>query len=151
MASRNEDDWDSDDGSIDEVQTSSSTSVLLGVPDGAIEEPGDLKDPLVSKIGGLPVSQIIVFHPHVLIMYQAFVKGILPPIESSICKHCSKQMELAIQMWCPRENSPMDRALYVWSCSRAGCQRKYGRYVLSYFTKFNVESSERKVFVHSAA
>jgi len=35
-------------------------------------------------------------------------------------------MELLVQMWCPFENSPMDRALYVWGCARSGCQAKAG-------------------------
>ncbi|KAF9522690.1 programmed cell death protein 2 [Crepidotus variabilis] len=35
-------------------------------------------------------------------------------------------MELLVQMWCPFEDSPMDRALYVWGCARSGCQRKDG-------------------------
>jgi pre-rRNA-processing protein TSR4 len=29
-------------------------------------------------------------------------------------------------MWCPFENSPMDRALYVWGCANPGCQRQDG-------------------------
>jgi len=35
-------------------------------------------------------------------------------------------MELLVQMWCPFENSPMDRALYIWGCARIGCQGKNG-------------------------
>ncbi|KAJ2919519.1 hypothetical protein MD484_g913, partial [Candolleomyces efflorescens] len=31
-------------------------------------------------------------------------------------------MELLVQMWCPFDDSPMDRALYLWGCGRAGCQ-----------------------------
>lgn len=38
-------------------------------------------------------------------------------------------MELLVQLWCPFEDSPMDRALYLWGCSRTGCQGKEGRYV----------------------
>lgn len=56
MASKREEEWDSDEESEDGLRTISTTSVLLGVPDGTIEEPEDLKDPLVSKIGGPPVS-----------------------------------------------------------------------------------------------
>lgn len=36
-------------------------------------------------------------------------------------------MELVIQVWCPLENSPNDRALYVWACSRGVCQGLAGR------------------------
>jgi len=35
-------------------------------------------------------------------------------------------MELLVQMWCPFENSPMDRALYVWGCAVPECQSKDG-------------------------
>ena len=56
MASQREEEWDSDEEYDDELQSTTTTSVLLGVPDGPIEEVGDLQDPLVSKIGGLPVS-----------------------------------------------------------------------------------------------
>jgi pre-rRNA-processing protein TSR4 len=42
---------DSDDEGPTEIQT----SVLLGLPDGAITNPLDLADPAVSRMGGLPV------------------------------------------------------------------------------------------------
>jgi hypothetical protein len=46
---RDEDDWsDSDDEALSDLET----SVLLGVPDGPIEEPKDLRDAAVSRIGG---------------------------------------------------------------------------------------------------
>lgn len=35
-------------------------------------------------------------------------------------------MELLVQMWCPFQDSPMDRALYIWGCSNADCQGKQG-------------------------
>jgi len=89
----------------------SSFSVLLGVPDGNIDDVTDLSDPVVSRIGGLP----------------AFVKGLVPPITDSYCRVCSNPMELLVQLWCPLENSPMDRSLYIWGCPRAGCQRKPSR------------------------
>jgi len=31
-----------------------------------------------------------------------------------------------VQLWAPFENSPYDRAVYVWGCARSGCQRKGG-------------------------
>jgi pre-rRNA-processing protein TSR4 len=55
MNPHDDSDWDSDEGSEHEDQTS-LTAVLLGVPDGAIDEESDLNDPMVSKIGGPPVS-----------------------------------------------------------------------------------------------
>ncbi|KAF8998586.1 programmed cell death protein 2 [Cyathus striatus] len=102
-----DDDWsDSDDELLSEVET----SVLLGVPDGPIESSDDLYDAAVSRIGGLP----------------AFLPKREPTVSDSHCKVCQNPMELLVQMWCPFEDSPMDRALYIWGCTRIGCQRKDG-------------------------
>ncbi|KAJ7460580.1 programmed cell death protein 2 [Mycena latifolia] len=102
-----DDDWsDSDEEAVSEVET----SVLLGTPDGAITATADLADAAVSRIGG---------HP-------AFLPSNEPPFSSSCCKTCSRPMELLVQMWCPFENSPMDRALYVWGCAVPDCQTKDG-------------------------
>lgn len=55
-----DDDWsDSDDEVLAEVET----SVLLGVPDGSVQDMADITDAAVSRIGGFPVR----FIPH---MYQ---------------------------------------------------------------------------------
>ncbi|PIL25052.1 hypothetical protein GSI_12941 [Ganoderma sinense ZZ0214-1] len=35
-------------------------------------------------------------------------------------------MELLVQIWCPLEASPNDRALFVWGCANGICQRKEG-------------------------
>lgn len=35
-------------------------------------------------------------------------------------------MELLVQMWCPLERSPYDRAIYIWGCAKGGCQRQEG-------------------------
>ncbi|KAJ6504843.1 programmed cell death protein 2 [Mycena vitilis] len=102
-----EEDWsDSDEEVVAEVET----SVLLGTPDGTITAATDLADAAVSRIGG---------HP-------AFLPANEPPFSSSCCETCSKPMELLVQMWCPFENSPMDRALYVWGCAVPSCQNKDG-------------------------
>ncbi|KAI0272649.1 programmed cell death protein 2 [Gloeopeniophorella convolvens] len=99
-------DWsDSDDDNVSEVET----SVLLGVPDGAIESSPDLKDAAVSRIGGHPA----------LLSHKV-------PYDSSHCRHCKSPMELLVQMWAPFEDSPYDRALYLWGCAKTGCQRKDG-------------------------
>jgi len=98
-----QDEWsDSDQEELSDLET----SVLLGVPDGSIDVETDLLDAAVSRIGGLP----------------AFLPSPEPPFDSSHCKTCSNPMELLVQMWCPFENSPMDRALYIWGCARIGCQ-----------------------------
>ncbi|PFH45911.1 hypothetical protein AMATHDRAFT_88609 [Amanita thiersii Skay4041] len=96
--------------SDDDFPSNEETSVLLGVPDGFIDALTDINDAAVSRIGG---------HP-------AFLPSREPSFSSSHCRICSSPMELLVQMWCPFENSPMDRVLYIWGCSRVGCQRKEG-------------------------
>ncbi|KAJ6485929.1 programmed cell death protein 2 [Mycena sanguinolenta] len=128
-----DDDWsDSDEEVVSEVET----SVLLGTPDGAITVAADLADAAVSRIGG---------HP-------AFLPSNEPPFSSSQCKVCSRPMELLVQMWCPFENSPMDRALYVWGCAVKECQSKEGcirawrglRYNDEYAAKLAKKSAKQK-------
>ncbi|KAF8196690.1 programmed cell death protein 2 [Mycena galopus ATCC 62051] len=129
-----EDGWsDSDEELVSEVET----SVLLGTPDGAITAAVDLADVAVSRIGG---------HP-------AFLPSNEPPFSSSQCKTCSRPMELLVQMWCPFENSPMDRALYVWGCAVSECQAKEGcvrawrglRYNDAYAAKLEKKLAKQKV------
>lgn len=96
---------DSDEDDLPQVET----SVLLGIPDGAIESPSDLKDAAVSRIGGLPA----------LLLPRA-------PFDSSHCLHCKNPMELLVQLWAPLQDSPYDRAVYVWGCAKSGCQRMSG-------------------------
>lgn len=106
MAPKDDDEWsDSDDDVLSEMET----SVLLGVPDGVIDGV-DINDAAVSRIGG---------HP-------AFIPSQEPSLSSASCKSCSKTMELLVQMWCPVENSPHDRVLYVWGCAQGSCQKKDG-------------------------
>ncbi|KAL5531588.1 hypothetical protein ACEPAG_4465 [Sanghuangporus baumii] len=108
IPTKHEDDWsDSDE---EDERSDVETSVLLGIPDGEIEKQEDLDDAAVSRMGG---------HP-------AFLTTAEPSIASSQCRHCSFPMELLVQLWCPFENSPMDRALYVFGCSRGECQHKPG-------------------------
>ncbi|KAF7430584.1 hypothetical protein PC9H_006292 [Pleurotus ostreatus] len=128
-----EEDWsDSDEDDRSEVET----PVLLGVPDGPIDNAADTADAAVSRIGG---------HP-------AFLPAREPAFESSHCKVCDQPMELLVQMWCPFENSPMDRALYVWGCARAKCQSKDGsvrawrglRYNEKYATKLKEKLARKE-------
>ncbi|KAI6044214.1 programmed cell death protein 2 [Pisolithus marmoratus] len=110
MPTRAEDeDWSDSD---DEAISGAETDVLLGVPDGRVESENDLRDAAVSRIGGLPV--------------RALLPSREPPFPSSQCDNCSNPTELLVQIWCPFENSPMDRALYIWGCARASCQRQPG-------------------------
>ncbi|KAF5355302.1 hypothetical protein D9758_005987 [Tetrapyrgos nigripes] len=128
-----QDDWsDSDDDAVSEMET----SVLLGIPDGVIEATSDLDDAAVSRIGGYP----------------AFLPSKEPPFPSSQCKVCSDPMELLVQLWCPFEDSPMDRALYIWGCSNSTCQRKDGsvrawrglRYNEKYAAKLEVKLAKKR-------
>jgi pre-rRNA-processing protein TSR4 len=54
MASSTRQDWS--DEEEEDVRT--ETSVFLGIPDGPVESASDLKDAVVSRIGGLPVRFI---------------------------------------------------------------------------------------------
>jgi pre-rRNA-processing protein TSR4 len=59
---RDDDNWsDSDD---EDRPLGVETDVLLGIPDGKIENEDDLIDAAVSRIGGLPVRAIIVYCSH---------------------------------------------------------------------------------------
>ncbi|KAK0453334.1 programmed cell death protein 2 [Armillaria borealis] len=133
-----EDDWsDSDDDVLDEIET----SVTLGVPDGQITSQTDLSDAVVSRLGGLP----------------AFLASREPSYSSSQCKVCSNPMELLAQMWCPFEDSPMDRALYIWGCARAQCQKQEGsirawralRYNAEYAAKLEKKREKEKAQVEA--
>jgi pre-rRNA-processing protein TSR4 len=129
-----DEDWsDSDEEVVSEVET----SVLLGTPDGAITVSADLADAAVSRIGGHPVRSTSPMYCCVefdafMTCPKAFLPSDEPPFYSSCCKTCSRPMELLVQMWCPFENSPMDRALYVWGCAVSDCQKKEGRYVAQF-------------------
>lgn len=100
-------DWSDED---EEIEFDSETYVQLGIPDGPITTQSDILDPGVSRIGG---------HP-------AFLASLQPLFNSSCCKNCSNPMQLLVQMWCPLEDNPHDRALYVWGCAQPECQRKEG-------------------------
>ena len=108
--SEDDSDWSDSDSDL-ETGGEVETNVLLGVPDGAVATSStDLADVAVSRLGG---------HP-------AFLSSNEPPFESARCRACESTMELLVQMWCPFEDSPMDRALYVWGCARKECQGKAG-------------------------
>jgi hypothetical protein len=51
MSYDEESDWSDSEEGNDQLQT----SVLLGLPDGEIVDPKDLRDPNVSRLGGKPV------------------------------------------------------------------------------------------------
>lgn len=48
-------------------------------------------------------------------------------------------MELLLQVWCPLEDSPHDRALYIWGCSRGACQKTAGSVRAFRALRFNEE------------
>lgn len=136
MSSSARQDWsdEDEDGDVARIET----SVHLGIPDGPVDSASDLKDAAVSRIGGQPVRLIpactctfillSIYTPH----SQALLSHEVP-FDSSLCHHCKNPMELLVQLWAPFEDSPYDRAVYVWGCARSGCQRKNGRYVVILF------------------
>ncbi|KAJ3563791.1 hypothetical protein NP233_g8705 [Leucocoprinus birnbaumii] len=120
------DDWSDSDDDDDLPGGGVETSVLLGVPDGPIDDVSDISDAAVSRIGGHPVRRLLLYLSIIIISTKAFLPSREPSFDSSQCKVCSSPMQLLLQIWCPFEDSPMDRALYVWACSRAACQKKDG-------------------------
>ncbi|KAG8731133.1 hypothetical protein FRC11_005009, partial [Ceratobasidium sp. 423] len=93
MSYEDESDWsDSEDG------LQQQTSVLLGIPDGEIKDPKDLRDPNVSRLGGKPVRPSTV------------VQSVMYPGRRFLLRYAG----------------PMDRVLYVFGCANSGCQRRPG-------------------------
>ncbi|KAI0675435.1 programmed cell death protein 2 [Trametes maxima] len=119
-----DDTWSDSD---DELDADVETNVDLGVPDGPVDEPTTLLDPSVSRIGGHPT---FLSAPH-------------PPVAHATCSNCSQPMELLIQIWCPLEESPNDRALYVWACANGSCQRKDGSVRAWRELRFNAKYAEK--------
>ncbi|EJT96578.1 hypothetical protein DACRYDRAFT_120009 [Dacryopinax primogenitus] len=112
IAMSSDEDWsDSDSEAENEQRGEVPTSVLLGVPDGPLNSAYDDADPTVSRAGG---------HPPFLGLSH------YPSPEVTLCKQCNNPMNMLVSVFCPFEGSSNDRVLYVWACSRAGCQRKSG-------------------------
>ena len=146
------DGWSDSDSGNESALTDVETTVELGIPNGEITSTEDLEDPMVSRIGGVPVRLHFLFAlkysvlnflflihapkstmPVLLLTpccaHQSFLSKSPPPLDSAHCKICASPAELLVQLWCPLQDSPYDRVLYVWGCSRRGCQRKDGGYV----------------------
>ncbi|KAL9940073.1 hypothetical protein V8E36_000778 [Tilletia maclaganii] len=110
----NEDDDDSDgevsddDDDDDEDDEEDDSDTYIALPDGAVAA-ADIENPLVSRIGGPP----------------AFLPlRTLPPYPAiTTCPNaaCAEPMELLLQIFAPREQSPYDRCLHVWGCARRAC------------------------------
>lgn len=67
MAAHDDSDWsDSDDEEVSGMET----SVLLGVPDGPMEEQKDAEDAAVSRIGGYPVRFL-----HLIVCVQLIIEA----------------------------------------------------------------------------
>ncbi|KAI0820382.1 programmed cell death protein 2 [Trametes gibbosa] len=119
-----DDTWSDSD---DELEADQETAVDLGVPDGPVDDPAILLDPTVSRLGG---------HP-------SFLSSPHPSLAHATCTNCSQPMELLIQIWCPLEESPNDRALYVWACANGSCQRKEGSVRAWRELRFNKKYAEK--------
>lgn len=119
-----EDSWGSDSSASSSSSTTSlATTTLLGLPDGPVSSLSDLKDPQVSRLGGLPT----------------FLSSLTssPPIAATQCANCGHTMELLVQLYAPLEGSVDDRVVYVLGCGRACCQgeKTKGRCVLFYLLR----------------
>ncbi|TFK91739.1 hypothetical protein K466DRAFT_582559 [Polyporus arcularius HHB13444] len=122
--------------SDDELDADVETAVQLGLPDGPLLSPAELSDPTVSRLGGHPT----------------FLSPPPPPLAYATCNNCAQPMELLAQVWCPMEQSPNDRALFVWACANSSCQRKEGsvrawrelRYNKKYAEKLEKQEARRK-------
>ncbi|CED82515.1 Uncharacterized MYND Zn-finger protein [Phaffia rhodozyma] len=90
-----------------------TTNTMLGFPDGPIDTEADLDDPQTSHIGGQPsfLSSLTTF----------------PSTHTSLCLTCERPMELLVQVYAPLEHSLDDRIVYVFGCSRSGCQGPDGK------------------------
>ncbi|KAH9888913.1 programmed cell death protein 2 [Cubamyces lactineus] len=119
-----DDAWSDSD---DELEADVETAVDLGIPDGPVDDLASLLDPTVSRIGGHPT---FLSAPH-------------PPTAHATCQNCSQPMELLVQIWCPLEDSPNDRALFVWGCANGPCQRKEGSIRAWRELRFNKKYAEK--------
>ncbi|EJD53421.1 hypothetical protein AURDEDRAFT_111031 [Auricularia subglabra TFB-10046 SS5] len=113
--------------SEDELEAGVQTTVQLGLPDGPMESGTHLLNPTYSRFGGQPV--LLTAHP--------------PPTDVANCKNCAEPMELVAQLWCPLEESPLDRVLYMWACSRGTCQRKAGCVRAWRAVRYNAKYAEK--------
>ncbi|KAG8768215.1 hypothetical protein FRC12_005704 [Ceratobasidium sp. 428] len=67
-----ESEWSDSEQGIDSQE---QTSVLLGIPDGAITDPKDLRDPNVSRLGGKPVRPCPAFLSRLCVLTRGFWFG----------------------------------------------------------------------------
>lgn len=111
MSADDESDWS--DSSAGSVASSFSTSVMLGLPDGAIESATDLADACVSRLGGPPA-------------FLPTLRAFPDPKTAACCPTCARPAELLLQLYAPLEGSVDDRVVYVFGCARAGCQGEAG-------------------------
>jgi hypothetical protein len=111
MSADDESDWS--DSSAGSVASSFSTSVMLGLPDGAIESATDLADACVSRLGGPPA-------------FLSSLPAFPDPATATACPTCARPAELLLQLYAPLEGSVDDRVVYVFGCARAGCQGEAG-------------------------
>ncbi|CAB4405575.1 unnamed protein product [Rhizophagus irregularis] len=92
--------------------TQTSTSILLGFPDGNISTKED-NDPYITKIGGKP-NWLIESYP----LSHDFI----------ICKNCDKDMFLLFQGYVPLDDSIYDRVIYIFGCNQQKCVNKSGSF-----------------------
>ncbi|PVU97904.1 hypothetical protein BB559_001855 [Furculomyces boomerangus] len=86
------------------------TPILLGFPDG-LQSATDSLDPFISKLGGIPT------------WLQNNQATEIPTSEFAHCGNCNDLMILLFQIYAPLENSPFERVLYLWGCTKKSCMK----------------------------
>ncbi|KAI9504644.1 hypothetical protein BX070DRAFT_180586, partial [Coemansia spiralis] len=85
--------------------------VVLGYSDGSIEN-SDGMCPFTCKLGGRPAW--------------LDETSKIPCYSTTLCQECGSEMLMLVQTYVPLNDSPYDRAIYIWSCNRRSCTGKPG-------------------------
>ncbi|KTW27287.1 hypothetical protein T552_02270 [Pneumocystis carinii B80] len=85
--------------------------VLLAFPDEYIKVEDLASNPLITRLGGLPIG------------LDRLTK---PPLRFSKCKNCNQIMPLILQSYAHIDHIDYDRVIYVWACCHRRCQYKEG-------------------------
>ncbi|EMR08794.1 hypothetical protein PNEG_02964 [Pneumocystis murina B123] len=85
--------------------------VLLAFPDEYTRAEDLASDPLITRLGGLPIG------------LDRLTK---PPLKFSKCRNCNQIMPLILQSYAHIDNIDYDRVIYVWACCHRRCQYKEG-------------------------
>ena len=96
----------------------SSSFVLIGFTqyEDLVKSEFDEKHPwMINKIGGTPV-----FSPNI----DRLEKVIQDQLKNLTCQNCTTSLSLVIQIYCPVDDKPDDRVLYIFACVNRRCESK---------------------------